>query len=110
MNTKKLLGQRIKELRKSQNITQEQLAELVNVEPTTISNIECGRNYPNLATLEKVLNVLKSDFLEVFDFQHFDNKATLVQKIKKYIDKAEPKEIEFLYKTMVNLNQYKYSK
>ena len=33
MNKKKALGLRIRELRKSKNYTQEQLAELINVEP-----------------------------------------------------------------------------
>ena len=107
MNVKKQLGQRIKELRKSKKITQEQLAELICVEPTTISNIECGRNYPDLATLENLLNVLGSNFQEVFDFQHFDEKNVLINKLKEYIDNANDKEIEFLYKTMVNLNQFK---
>lgn len=106
MDTKKLLGQRIKELRKAKNITQEKLAELVNVEPTTISNMECGRNYPNLATLEKVLEVLKSNFSEVFNFEHFNEKTVLTKKIKTYIDEAGPGEIEFLYKTIMNLRQF----
>jgi len=107
MNTKKLLGQRIKEIRKSKKITQEQLAEMINVEPTTISNMECGRNYPNLATLEKALKVLNSNFQEVFDFEHFDEKSVLIGKLKTYIDNADDKELEFLYKTMVNLNQFR---
>ena len=106
MDNKKLLGQRIKELRKAKKITQERLAELVKVEPTTISNMECGRNYPNLATLEKVLEVLGSNFLEVFDFQHANEKSILTKQIKQYIDNAAPKEVEFIYKTMVNLNQF----
>lgn len=107
MDKKKLLGQRIKELRKAKKVTQEQLAEMVNVEPTTISNIECGRNYPNISTLENILNILGSNFQEVFDFEHFDEKSVLINKLKKYIDGANDKEIEFLYKTVVNLNQFK---
>lgn len=107
MDTKKLLGLRIKELRKTKNITQEKLAEMVNVEPTTISNIECGRNYPNIATLEKILNILDCNFQDVFNFEHFDDKNVLARKLKNYIDNANESEIEFLYKTVVNLKQYK---
>ena len=107
MNKKKLLGQRIKELRKAKNITQEELAERISVEPASISNIECGRNYPNLATLEKVLEILDSNFLEVFDFEHFDDKDILKNKLIDFIRNADEKEIAFLYKTVVSLNEFK---
>ena len=107
MNKKKALGSRIKELRKIKNFTQEELAELVGVEPTTISNVECGRNYPNFATLEKTLEVLGSNFLEVFNFEHFDNKDTLKNKLIDFINHASEKEIAFLYKTIVSLNEFK---
>ena len=106
MNKKKLLGQRIKELRRAKKITQEELAELINVEPASISNIECGRNYPNFTTLEKTLEVLGSNFLEVFDFEHFDNKDTLKNKLIDFINHASEKEIAFLYKTVVSLNEF----
>lgn len=47
MDNKKLLGKRIRELRKNRGIKQEQLAEMVGLEPTSISNIENGYNYPS---------------------------------------------------------------
>ncbi len=106
MDKKKLLGQRIKELRKAKNITQEDLAERINVEPASISNIECGRNYPNFATLEKTLEVLGSNFLEVFDFEHFDDISVLKNKLVDFINRANEKEIAFLYKTVVSLNEF----
>ena len=107
MNKKKALGLRIRELRKSKNYTQEQLAELINVEPNTISNMECGRNYPNFATLEKTLDVLGSNFLEVFNFEHFDDSNVLKKKLIDFIDNANEKEIAFLYKMVVLLNEFK---
>jgi DNA-binding XRE family transcriptional regulator len=53
-SVKKLLGQRIKEIRKSKNLTQPALAELVNVDSKYISRIETGNSYPSLDTLEKL--------------------------------------------------------
>ena len=41
-NIKKLLGQRIKELRKSKKITQEKLAEKIGIGTSNISYIENG--------------------------------------------------------------------
>ena len=45
-NKKALLGKRLRDLRKQKGYNQEELAEIINVDPTTISNIENGKNYP----------------------------------------------------------------
>lgn len=70
MDKKQLLGKRLRELRKRKGINQEKLAEYINVEPATISNIENGKNYPSMINLENILNVLDVTFMEVFDFEH----------------------------------------
>ena len=61
MNNKKLLGKRIKELRKQANYTQEQLSEIINIDITTLSGIESGRHFPSLPTIEKIADTLKVD-------------------------------------------------
>ena len=43
MNIKKLLGKRLQEIRKSKNLTQEKLAEMIDVETSSISNSEVGK-------------------------------------------------------------------
>ena len=63
MDNKKLLGRRIKEAVvfrfahtgyaiKQKNISQEKLAEMVGIEPTALSNIVTGRNYPLMKMLK----------------------------------------------------------
>lgn len=49
---KKLLGKRIKELRKAQGISQQQLAELANIDQRNLSHIECGDTFPSRVLLE----------------------------------------------------------
>ena len=85
MDNKKLLGRRIKELIKQKNISQEKLAEIVGIEPTALSNIVTGRNYPLMATLEKILKALDVDFIEAFNFQHHNNNEDLKAKFNKYL-------------------------
>ena len=70
MDKKKLLGRRIKELIKQKDFSQEKIAELVGIEPTALSNIVTGRNYPLMSTLEKILQVLGVNFSDVFNFEH----------------------------------------
>lgn len=48
MNIKKLLGKRIKELRKNKGITQEALSEKAGIDSKHLSRIECGVNFPLL--------------------------------------------------------------
>lgn len=70
-NSKKLLGRRISQMRKKCGLSQEKLAELLNIDPNSVSRIECGVHYPSLDTLEKISNILN---VEMGDF--FLNKNT----------------------------------
>lgn len=47
------IAQRIKDLRLSKHLTQKELAQLLNVKPTTVSGWELGRNEPSIDTLMK---------------------------------------------------------
>lgn len=69
MDKKILLGRRLRELRKRRGINQEKLAEMISVEPATISNIENGKNYPSMTNLESILKVLGFTLAyNLFDF------------------------------------------
>lgn len=52
------IGKKIKENRRHMGITQETLAEKVNVSIPHISRIECGFSSPSLQTLVDICNVL----------------------------------------------------
>ncbi len=51
-------GKRIKYYRDLKNYTQEYLAELANIEQSSLSNIERGRVYPSAETLYRLASVL----------------------------------------------------
>lgn len=104
MEKKKLLGQRIKELRKRKGYSQEKLSELINVDPTTISNIENGKNYPTLVNLENLTNVLNISFLDVFDFEHKNTNNNLIEQIIILL-KQNPDKVEDFYKIIVALTK-----
>ena len=104
MNKKELLGKRLRELRKRKGINQEKLAELINVDPTTISNIENGKNYPSMVNLENLLDVLNSSFMEAFDFEHKNNNENLITQINKRL-KDNPEKVEDFYKIVMALTK-----
>ena len=104
MDKKKLLGKRIRELRKQKGLSQEKLSELVNVDPTTISNIENGKNYPSLSNLENILHILGKSFVDVFDFEHKNNTENLITQINKKMHE-NPNKIEDFYNIITALTK-----
>ena len=54
MDNKKLLGKRIKEIRKQKNLTQEQLAQRSGIRQSNISLIENGNCSPTISTLQQI--------------------------------------------------------
>ena len=68
MALKQDLGQRIQKLRKERKITQEQLAEIVGIDPKNISRIEKGNNYPTAENLTSIANALGVEIYELFVF------------------------------------------
>jgi len=52
------LGQNLRKLRLKKNLSQDNLAKILNVDRAYISNIENGRMNPTLSTLEKISNAL----------------------------------------------------
>ena len=55
----KAIGLKIKERRQAVGITQEHVADRLEVNPSHISNIECGRANPSLTALVKIANILQ---------------------------------------------------
>lgn len=79
------LGQRIKFLRKFNNITQERLAEIINMDITSLSKIETGRNYPQPETIEKIANALNVEIYQLFTFKTSMIKEDYINAIYKNI-------------------------
>ncbi len=55
----KTIGLKIKERRKQLGETQEHIANMLEVNPSHVSNIECGRANPSLTALVKIANILE---------------------------------------------------
>lgn len=60
---------KIKELREKRNLTQEALAEKVDVTRQTILFLEKGKYNPSLRLAYKIARVLNSKIEEVFSFE-----------------------------------------
>lgn len=95
---KKLLGQRIKEVRKSRGLTQPALAEMVNVDAKYISRIETGSSSPSLDTLENISIALDIEVKELFDFAHLKGKEELIARIPQLLNKLNTNDVRLAYR------------
>ncbi len=102
MNNEKMdnyiyLGQRIREKRKTQNITQEYLAEQVDVGTTHISHIETGYTKLSLKTFIKIANALNCSADELLcDYVNVSSKV-YKNELCILLENCSEKEIRFVF-------------
>lgn len=85
-----------------QGISQEELAEKLDISQQTLSKIECGKNFLTSETLERISSVLGVNTCELFMFEEYNNQADMLVEIEKYISiiKSNPQKLAFV-KNMV---------
>ena len=100
MNIKKELGEKIRRVRKRKGLTQEQLAEIINISSRNLSNIELGINFPKAETLEKILDALNISTEELFANNHIKSSKELIEKITELVksSKNNKETLEKIYK------------
>lgn len=100
MNLKQELGEKIKRVRKKRGLTQEQLAELIDISSRNLSNIELGQNFPKAETLERILKSLDITTEELFANEHIKSPKELLENIYACLDnvKSDNLKLEKIYK------------
>ncbi len=101
----KTIGLKIKERRRGLGLTQEYVADCLDVNPSHISNIECGRANPSLTALVKIANILTCS-VDYFISSEYDfpvdknSEKTLDEKIYNRIIHLDPDTKEKLLKIL----------
>ncbi len=98
----KVIGSKIKERRLILGIKQEEIAFALDVNPSHISNIECGRVNPSLTALVRIANVLQCsvDYF-INDEYNYDNKEKtvddeIIEKLKLSDDDKKNKILKII--------------
>lgn len=100
---KQLLGQKIKELRKNQGLSQQQLAELANIDQRSLSHIECGNTFPS-KILTNLSNALNITLPELFDFDYLGLKEEdKIKYVKDNIENLKSENIDILYRLIKSM-------
>lgn len=88
------IGKFIAECRKTQHLTQEQLAERLNITDKAVSKWECGKGLPDASIMMDLCSILKISVNDLLSGEKIDK--------EKYIDKAD----ENLIKIKQNEEQF----
>lgn len=68
MNIKQAVGKRIRELRNKLGVSQEEFADMVGLDRTYITSVECGKRNISIVNVEKIANALNVSLSEFFNF------------------------------------------
>lgn len=87
IDMKKMFGKRLRELRTAKMLTQETVAELIDIKPENYSRIENGLSFPKPENIVKLSKVLDVEIAELFQFSHLNDYEkileTIIDKLKK---------------------------
>ena len=81
MGIKSELGKKIKRMRLNRGLTQEQLAEAVDISQRTLSGIELGENFMTAETLDNIVKALNTTTEELFATNHLKDTDAIINEI-----------------------------
>ena len=84
-------------------LTQEGLAELVNVAPRHISFIETAKSFPSCELLERLSKVLNTSFSEFFDCNNEISREEILEQIYNITSRLDDKKLKYIYKMVSEL-------
>ncbi len=99
MDIKIEFGKKIRRMRQNRGLTQEELAEAIDISQRALSAIERGENFVTSDTINKLLPALNTTLEELFATSHLRNTEELLFEINNNINKILPdkKKLELLY-------------
>lgn len=107
----KLVGEKIRQLRKANGLTQEELAEKSNLQYSYISGVEHGDRNVSLLTLEKIIKALDVTPETIFNFRDIDindgvnDKKEILEIHNDFLQKRDIEEIKALHKISLDITK-----
>jgi transcriptional regulator with XRE-family HTH domain len=100
MYLKKMFGKKLKAIREAKGLTQQELADLINLQPNTIGQIEIGYRAVSFNTLEAIAEKLNVSFYELFDFEEIKTTNSLMTSLMREIANLDDKTLKFLLESV----------
>ena len=86
MGVKQEFGKKIKRMRINRGLTQEELAEAIDLSQRAMSGIETGENFASAETIDKLVSALDTTLEELFATNHLKIEEDLRQEIDDKLD------------------------
>ncbi len=105
----KILGQRIRNYRTNQGLSQEKLAELSGCHPTYIGQIERGEKNATVESIEKIaaaLNVSLSKLFEKIGIGE-DGGRNIPLECYEFLSAKTKEEQEHIFRILMEMDEYK---
>lgn len=104
----RIIGQRIRNHRTKQNLSQEKLAELSGCHPTYIGQIERGEKNATLESIEKIASALNVSLSTLFEKLGGEESIDSIPlKCYELIASKKKDEQEQLYNLLLQMDHYK---
>jgi len=94
---KRKLGAKICRYRLEKDLTQEQLAELINRSQRQVSLIEVGSCFPSCVTILRLAEVFNCSVNDLFDFELLDENINLKEKLFALVQSLPDEKVKTLY-------------
>lgn len=106
--SKKIFGLRLKELRKTKGLTQDNVCEKANLDVSNYSKMETGQVTPSMHSLYKIIKGAGFEPNELFEFEHLKDEKSLDKEINNIYKNYPLSKKQFLYRFMKMLEDMKF--
>ena len=104
ISEKEYIGKKLKEYRLKSKLTQELVAEKINVDTNHYGKLERGLYYPSVETFLKAIEYLKIP-IEEFGINLPKESSSLFEKIIKEVAVSNEKEKKLIYSIIKNIKE-----
>ena len=105
MPTDELIGKRIQEIRTQRGMTQEALAERINISKSSISEWEACKRVPRMETLRKIADALRVDVWEIIGFNDVDYDEPMFASPTEEAPDPNERELVTIYRDLNDIGQ-----
>lgn len=105
MPTDELIGKRIQEIRTQRGMTQEALAERINISKSSISEWEACKRVPRMETLRKIADALGVDVWEIIGFNDVDYDEPMFASPTEEAHDPNESELVTIYRDLNDIGQ-----
>lgn len=102
-----VIGKRIKNARLNQNMTQEELADKIDISMAFLSRVETGRASINLKRLTQVSDILNVSPGYLLEGSNMNSKDYLKTDFTELLNKCTPSQQRLIYKLAELIYKYK---